>query len=75
LLTAQEIDTTGARPWGWGQVDPEVQAIITQTADPLWRSLEAAWFPALRSILDGRNSLRDLPLPASVTYRGVGGRR
>jgi nucleotide sugar dehydrogenase len=75
FLTDDEITATGARPWTWGQVDPEVSAIITQTADPLWRSLDAGWFPALRLFVDGRNSVRAIRLPASVTYRGVGGRR
>jgi nucleotide sugar dehydrogenase len=75
LLTDDDIAATGARPWTWGHGDPEVSAIITQTADPLWRSLDAGWFPALRLFLDGRNSVRAIRLPASVTYRGVGGRR
>ena len=75
LLTRQEIERTGARPWTWGQRDPEVQAIVTQTADPIWATLDAEWFPGLELLLDGRNSLRDIPLPDRVAYRGIGGRR
>ena len=48
---------------------------MTQTADDRWRSLDLAWFPALRLVVDGRNSLRDLDLPAGVGYRGIGGHR
>ena len=75
LLTGEEIARTGAQPWTWGHPDPDVEAIVTQTADPAWRSLDPAWFPALRLFVDGRNSLRDLALPERVVYRGIGGRR
>jgi nucleotide sugar dehydrogenase len=75
LLTDQETDRTGAAPWTWGQVEPGVRAIVTQTADPEWRALDPAWFPGLRLFVDGRNSLRDLVLPDGVVYRGIGGRR
>ena len=75
LLTAEEIEGTGARPWTWGDPQPDVRAIVTQTADPEWRSLDAAWFPGLRLLLDGRNSLRDFALPEGVEYRGIGGGR
>ena len=75
LLTSLETDRTGATPWIWGHVEPDVRAIITQTADPEWKALEAAWFPGLRLLLDGRNSLRDLALPEGVVYHGVGSRR
>ncbi len=74
-LLTDEIGATGARPWTWEQLDPELSAIITQTADPLWRSLAAAWFPALGLFFEGRNSVRAIRLPASVMYGGIGGRR
>jgi UDP-N-acetyl-D-mannosaminuronic acid dehydrogenase len=72
LLDDEEIARTGATPWTWGSVAPDVRAIVTQTADPTWASLDTAWFPSLVMLLDGRNSLRELPLPAGVTYRGIG---
>ncbi len=75
LLTASETERTGARAWSWGEVEPDVAAIVTQTADPAWRAIDPAWFPSLRSFVDGRNSLRDLVLPEGVDYRGIGGRR
>jgi UDP-N-acetyl-D-glucosamine dehydrogenase len=75
LLAGQEIDQTGAQPWSWGHPEPEVEAIVTQTADPIWSGLDLGWFPALRLLLDGRNSLRDISLPDRVAYRGIGGRR
>jgi nucleotide sugar dehydrogenase len=75
LMTADEIARTGAEPWTWGHREPEIRAIVTQTADPRWRALDPAWFPGLRLFLDGRNSVRDLALPDGVAYRGVGGHR
>jgi nucleotide sugar dehydrogenase len=75
LLTATEVERTGACPWAWGEVAPDVRAIVTQTADPAWRSLDAGWFPGLRVFVDGRNSVRDLALPETVAYRGIGTRR
>ncbi len=75
LLTGPETERTGATAWSWGQVDPDVTAIVTQTADPTWRTIDPDWFPRLRAFIDGRNSLRDLVLPDSVDYRGIGGRR
>jgi nucleotide sugar dehydrogenase len=75
LLTADEIERTGAAPWRWGEPAEGVRAVISQTADPAWRDLDAAWFPRLELVLDGRNSLRDLTLPAGVAYQGIGQRR
>ena len=49
-----------------------MRAIVTQTADPRWLDLDAAWFPDLRLLLDGRNSLDGLAIPAGVTRRGIG---
>ena len=74
LLTPEEISRTGATPWTWGEPAPDVRAIVTQTADPLWDQLDMAWFPSLAMIYDGRNSLGGLAagLPASVGFQGVG---
>ena len=72
LLSDDEIRRTGATPWAWGTAAPAIRAIVSQTADPAWRRLDPAWFPDLEFVLDGRNSWRDLPLPAGVAYHGVG---
>lgn len=72
LLDDDEIVHVGAVPWAWGSPAPGVQAIVTQTADPAFAGLDPSWFPALRVVLDGRNSLRELPLPAEVAYHGIG---
>ena len=74
LLTDEEIARTGATPWTWGEPAPDVRAIVTQTADPLWDQLDLAWFPSLAMVYDGRNSLGGLAagLPASVGFQGVG---
>jgi len=71
LLTDQEVVALGARPWHWGETGP-FHAIVAQTADRAFTGLDAAWFPELRAVYDGRNSLRGLPLPADVAYVGVG---
>ncbi len=60
-----------ATPWSWGTPGP-FRAIVTQTADPRFAELDPAWFPDLEVLFDGRDSLRDLALPGSVAYRGVG---
>ena len=71
LLTPEEIARSGAIPWAWGESAP-FRAVITQTADPLFGTLDPAWFPDLEVIFDGRDSLRGLDLPPSVAYRGIG---
>jgi nucleotide sugar dehydrogenase len=71
LLTEEEIARLGAEPWRWGERSPAV-VVVTQTADPLWAALDPSWFPELRLLYDGRNSLSALPLPAGVAYQGVG---
>ena len=71
LLSADETARCCATPWTWGEAAP-FRAIITQTADAMFRDLDPAWFPDLEVVFDGRNSLRDLALPASVAYRGIG---
>ena len=71
LLDDDEVRRLGAEPYHWG--DPaDVRAVVTQTGDPRWRGLDAAWFPSLAILLDGRNTLRDLALPPTVRYRGIG---
>jgi nucleotide sugar dehydrogenase len=72
LLDDDEVARLGAVPWSWGSTAPTVRAIVTQTADPVFATLDPAWFPGLRAVLDGRNSLRDLALPGDVAYFGIG---
>jgi nucleotide sugar dehydrogenase len=72
LLDADEIARVGAEAWTWGASAPDVRAIVTQTADPVFATLDPTWFPALEAVLDGRNSLRDLALPSAVSYHGIG---
>ena len=72
LLSEAEIAQTGAVPWSWGSAASGVRAVVTQTADPVFASLDPAWFPELAMVLDGRNSIRDLALPAGVEYHGIG---
>jgi nucleotide sugar dehydrogenase len=71
LLSVEEIRHCSASPYAWGEGGP-FRAIVTQTADPLFRELDFASFPELAVLYDGRNSLRDVELPAGVGYHGVG---
>jgi nucleotide sugar dehydrogenase len=71
LLNAEEISALDATPYAWGSPS-RASAIVTQTADPQWSSLDASWFSELRVLFDGRNSVADLPLPTEVAYTGVG---
>jgi len=71
LLSDDEIRGLGAEPYTWGS-PAEVRAIVTQTGDARWRELRPAWFPALSIVVDGRNSLTGVALPAGVAYRGIG---
>ena len=72
LLTDDEIRRAGAEPWTWGTTSNAVRGLVTQTADPRWNDLDAAWFPELRAVLDGRNSLASLTVPNEVVRRGIG---
>jgi nucleotide sugar dehydrogenase len=72
LLTDDEVRRTGAEPWTWGTTSDAVRGLVTQTADPRWNDLDAAWLPDLAVVIDGRNSLGGLPLPGRVTRRGIG---
>ena len=71
LLTPDETARCCATPWSWGEPGP-FRAIITQTADPQFLRLDPGWFPDLEVVFDGRDSLRELSLPPTVTYRGIG---
>ncbi len=71
LLSDEEISRLGATPWRWGEPSA-ARVIVTQTADPLWRDLDPAWFPELAFLYDGRNSLAALALPPEIGYQGVG---
>ncbi len=71
LLSDEEIVRWSARPYHWGDRS-DVVAIVTQTADPRFRTLDPSDFPDLRLVLDGRNGLRGLDLPAGVGYHGIG---
>jgi nucleotide sugar dehydrogenase len=71
LLSPEETARCCATPWTWGERGP-FRAILTQTADPAFSRLDVGWFPELEVLFDGRDSLRDLPLPPTVAYRGIG---
>ncbi len=71
LLSADEVAAAGAAPWTWA-TRSEARAVVLQTADPAFRTLDPAWFPNLEVVLDGRNALGDLPLPAHVLRLGIG---
>ena len=71
LLADDEIRTLGAEPYTWGTAS-DARAVVTQTGDLQWRSLDPVWFPALRILVDGRNTVSGLRLPDAVAYRGIG---
>jgi nucleotide sugar dehydrogenase len=71
LLAAHETARCCATPYTWGDSGP-FRAIVTQTADPLFTTLDLGLFPDLEVMFDGRNSLRGLDLPDGVAYRGIG---
>ncbi|MBI3746204.1 MAG: nucleotide sugar dehydrogenase [Chloroflexi bacterium] len=71
LLSDAEIRGLGAEPYPWGS-PAGARAVVTQTGDPRWLELDATWFPDLAILVDGRNTLSGLALPASVSYRGIG---
>jgi len=71
LLSDDEIARWSATPYHWGQRS-NARAIVTQTADAAFRSLDFGLFPDLEIVFDGRNGLRGLALPDGVAYRGVG---
>ncbi|HEX5590909.1 MAG TPA: nucleotide sugar dehydrogenase [Candidatus Limnocylindrales bacterium] len=71
LLSDDEIRSLGVEPWAWG-TPSDARAIVTQTGDARWRTLEPAWFPELGILVDGRNTLSGLALPSGARYRGIG---
>lgn len=71
LLDPERIARAGATPYAWGTAS-DAEAVVTQTADPLWGELDLALVPRLRVLYDGRNSLRGMRLPQDVQYLGVG---
>jgi nucleotide sugar dehydrogenase len=71
LLDPSETARCCASAYEWGASSP-ARAIVTQTADPAWNSLDFALFPDLALVYDGRNSLRSATLPEGVAYRAVG---
>jgi nucleotide sugar dehydrogenase len=71
LLSPDEVRACGAEPWAWGSAAP-FRAIVTQTGDARWRSLDWAWFPELRIVFDGRSALASIEPPPGVTITGVG---
>jgi nucleotide sugar dehydrogenase len=71
LLSDAEVAALGAVPYRWGDPSDAV-AIVTQTADPRWATLDPDRFPSARLLYDGRNSLRALGLPERIAYHGVG---
>ena len=73
LLTDDEVRGLGRGAVDLGQRRPQAtRAIVTQTGDPRWDELDAGWFPDLKVILDGRNSLDPLGFPEGVNRRGLG---
>ncbi len=71
LLSTEDIVRCCALPYQWGEAAP-FRAIVTQTGDKLWEGLDYRLFPQLEVVLDGRNSLREVELPAGVHYVGIG---
>jgi nucleotide sugar dehydrogenase len=71
LMGEDEIRAIGALPHRWGEPSDAI-VIVTQTADPLWATLDTRDHESLRVFYDGRNSLRDLRLPAPVRYLAPG---
>jgi nucleotide sugar dehydrogenase len=71
LLAADEIARSGATPYAWGSQAP-FRAIVTQTADPLFATIDLSLYEQLELVFDGRDSLRALAVPEAVAYRGIG---
>jgi nucleotide sugar dehydrogenase len=71
LLDPGETAHCCAAAYHWGDSGP-FRAIVSQTADPLFTTLDPSLFPNLAVVFDGRDSLRGLDLPPTVAYRGIG---
>lgn len=72
LLADDEIRALGLQAWTWGTPGGGIHGVVSQTADARFAALDLAWFPDLRVIIDGRNSLRRIDLPPGVAYHGFG---
>jgi UDP-N-acetyl-D-mannosaminuronate dehydrogenase len=72
LLADDEISALGLEAWTWGAPMDGIHGLVSQTADALFAALDLAWFPELRVVIDGRNSLRRIDLPPGVAYHGFG---
>jgi nucleotide sugar dehydrogenase len=72
LMQDDEIRALGLEAWTWGTRVDEVHGVVSQTADSRFTALDMSWFPDVRVLVDGRNSLRHVDLPAGVAYRGFG---
>ncbi len=71
LVDPDETERCCATAYLWGEPGP-FRAIVTQTADPLFGTLDPGLFTDLAVVFDGRDSLRGLDLPPTVAYRGIG---
>jgi nucleotide sugar dehydrogenase len=71
LMSAEEIERVGAKPYAWGE-EALFRAIVVQTGAKSFRELDFARHPRLEVLYDGRNVLRGVALPESVRYIGVG---
>jgi nucleotide sugar dehydrogenase len=71
LLSDEEIERCCATAYHWNDA-ADFRAIVTQTADTQWETLDVTLFPKLEVILDGRNSLRRMYLPETIRYAGIG---
>ena len=71
LLSDEDVERCCVTPYQWGTSAP-IRAIVTQTADKLWATIDYSLFPKLEILFDGRNSMRGVDLPDSVRYLGVG---
>lgn len=71
LLSVEQVAAVGARPWVWGTAIG-ARAVVTQTADPLFVTLDFGSLRSLELLFDGRNSLRGVDLPGGVRYIGLG---
>jgi nucleotide sugar dehydrogenase len=71
LVDPEETERCCATAYRWGEPGP-FRAIVTQTADPLFATLDPSLFRDLAVVFDGRDSLRGVDLPPTVAYRGIG---
>jgi nucleotide sugar dehydrogenase len=71
LLAADEVRALGVDAWVWG-TPIRARALVAQTRDAVFRTLDPTWLVDLAVVLDGRNSLRDVTFPRSVRVLGIG---